>query len=322
MLGCGEGEEGLGEAGAGEPVEGEPALEPAVNVVPDSDPVGCLRVALLLLQERCLVGVRRVRCDDLEQPSGQVLERLGVEVSGEVEQVLLSLRHQLGVEVLGEGGESAEDRVGLLDVDPSVGQRGPGRLVGHQPLREPGLPVRVPAREPVPVRQPVRRRGGPGLGGQLDRGRMGQDPGLQLRGLSLQRFEVGQGLGGIDGGHRPDRLPTDGRQRLPSAQGRCHHPVRRRSRDRCHGSSTPSPADIAARGCGEPAAAAILGMVRGQARAVGQSRSTAKPSVSRSNAASTSVASKACPGACAPGPRCRPSRSRAAPSTTIGAVTA
>ena len=53
-----------------------------------------------------------------------------------------------------------------------------------------------------------------------------------------------------------------------------------------------------------------------------QSRRTASPSVSRSSVASTSAASNACPGAMAPAPRWRPSRSRIAPSTTIGAVTA
>ncbi len=58
------------------------------------------------------------------------LEGLGVDVVGEVEQVCVGPGEEVGVEVVGQGGESAEDGLGLLEVDPSCGERGPGQVVG------------------------------------------------------------------------------------------------------------------------------------------------------------------------------------------------
>ncbi len=55
-----------------------------------------------------------------------MLQRLGVVVCGLAEQVRLGLVDELGVEVVGQLGEGAEDGLGLLDMDPALGQRGRG----------------------------------------------------------------------------------------------------------------------------------------------------------------------------------------------------
>ena len=70
-------------------------------VVPDGQPGGCRGVAFLLLEQGGLVGVGGVGAGDLEDVLAQVLEGFGVVFGGEVEQVLLCLDEELGVEVVG-----------------------------------------------------------------------------------------------------------------------------------------------------------------------------------------------------------------------------
>jgi hypothetical protein len=75
--------------------------------------------------------------------SGQVLERLGVEVAGLVDQVRLGLGDQVWVGVVGEVGQAAEDGLGLVGVEPTLGERDPGLLVPLECLGEPPLAVGV-----------------------------------------------------------------------------------------------------------------------------------------------------------------------------------
>ncbi len=72
------------------------------------------------------MGVGGVGVGDFEDPAAQDLQRLGVEVLGLFEQVLLCLRDEVGVEVLGQLGQGVQDDRGLFDVDPALGERGTG----------------------------------------------------------------------------------------------------------------------------------------------------------------------------------------------------
>ena len=153
MFGGGVGVEGLLEHGAGQGVEGEPAVDLAVAVVPHRQPGGGGGVAFFSLQQFGFVGVGGVGGGDLEDVPAQLLEGFGVVVVGECEQVLLGLVDDVGVEVVGELGQGAEDGLGLLDVDPALGERGPGRVVAVETRGEPQRPVRGGT-------------GGPGAGGR------------------------------------------------------------------------------------------------------------------------------------------------------------
>ena len=70
-------------------------------VVPDGQPGRCRGVALFLLEQHGLVGVGGLGAGDLEDVLAQVLQRFGVVLGGELEQVLLGLDEELGVEVVG-----------------------------------------------------------------------------------------------------------------------------------------------------------------------------------------------------------------------------
>ncbi len=60
--------------------------------------------------------------DGLEQPVAEATELAGSELGGLLDQVLLALEPQLGVEVGGQVVERGDDDVGLGDVDPALGQ--------------------------------------------------------------------------------------------------------------------------------------------------------------------------------------------------------
>ena len=118
-------------------------MDLAVAVVVDHQPGGGLGVAFLAFEQLGFVGVGGVGGGDLEDVPAQVLEGFGVVVGGECEQVLLGLDGDPGVEVVGELGQRAEDRLGLLDVDPALGERGPGGVVALEARGEPHRPVRA-----------------------------------------------------------------------------------------------------------------------------------------------------------------------------------
>ena len=98
-------------------------MDLAVAVVVDQQPGGGLGVAFLAFEQLGFVGVGGVRVDDLEDPAAEDLQGLGVEVFGLLEQVPLGVGDKVRVEVAGELGQGAEDGLGLLDVDPALGQR-------------------------------------------------------------------------------------------------------------------------------------------------------------------------------------------------------
>jgi hypothetical protein len=193
VSGCGQGEEVLLEHRPGGAVDGEPAAHLAVPVVPDGQPGGRGGVAFLAFEERGFVGVGGLGGGDLEGVSAQVLEGLGVVVGGLLEQVPLGLVDQVGVEVGGEVGQGAEDGLGLLHVDPALGQRGPGVLALLEPVGEPHRPMRRRSGGSRLVGVPVRGRGRAGGGGQVDPVGVRQEPGLELGQLGSRGLDLGEG---------------------------------------------------------------------------------------------------------------------------------
>ena len=181
VFGGGVGVEGLLEHGAGQGVEGEPAVDLAAAVVPHRQPGRGGGVAFLALEQFGFVGVGGVGGGDLEDVPAQLLEGFGVVVGGELEQVLLGLEGDVGVEVVGELGQGAEDDLGLLDVDPPLGERGTGRVVARRgPWR-----AAAPGARPVAVVRvwwayQFAVEVAPAVAGELDAVRVGKEPGFEL----------------------------------------------------------------------------------------------------------------------------------------------
>jgi hypothetical protein len=160
VLRRGDPEQGFLEHRGGEGVEGEPAVDPAVAVLPHGQPGRRRRGAFLAFEEPGFVGVGHFWREHLEEPAAEQPQRLGVVAGGEVEQMRLGPLVELAVEVVGELGERTEDHRGLLDLDPAVGQRGPGGPVALEVVGEPDQGMRAGPGGPGGVRVPVRGRGG------------------------------------------------------------------------------------------------------------------------------------------------------------------
>ena len=206
------------------------------RVVPHRQPGGGGGVAFLAFEEFGLVGVGGVGGGDLEDVPAQVLEGFGVVVGGECEQVLLGLEGDVGVEVVGELGQGAEDGLGLLDVDPALGERGPGRVVALEAVGEPHGPVRGRSGGPGLVGVPVGGRGGAGVAGDVDPVGVGEESGLRARPAAPRRtWTSAIAGGGVGGVHRPHRDPPATAAELIAHAG--DHPGDRVRlvRDRCHG---------------------------------------------------------------------------------------
>ena len=150
------------------------------------------------------MGVGGVGVDDLEDPAAEDLQRLGVVVGGELEQVPFGLVDDFGVEVVGELGQGSEDGLGLLDVDPAVGERGTGQVAVLETRREPHGPVCAGRVVRVAWACQFAVEDAPAL------------PARSMRSAwdSRRAFELGElGLGGLDLAmarwsrwvHRPDR---------------------------------------------------------------------------------------------------------------------
>ena len=89
----------------------------------------------------------------------RMLQVLGVVLAGERRSGAARPGRPVGVEVGGELGQGAEDGLGLLDVDPALGERGTGQVVGLEPVGEPDGPVCLDAGGAGGDRVPVRGRG-------------------------------------------------------------------------------------------------------------------------------------------------------------------
>ena len=128
VFGGGQGVQVLLEHRAGEGVEGEPAVDLAVPVLVHGQPGGCGGVAFLAFEQGGFVGVGGLGAGDLEDPAAEVLEGLGVEGSGQLEQVLLGLDQSWGrgrrAGPRGRGGWPRPARHGA-----GPGERGPGEVV-------------------------------------------------------------------------------------------------------------------------------------------------------------------------------------------------
>ena len=145
-----------------------------------------------------------------------------------------ALLDHVGVEVVGQLGQGAEDGLGLLDVDPAGGQGGAGEVVVLEALGEPHRPVRGDPGGAGGVGVPVRGRGGAGVGGDLAPVGVGQDACLELGDLGGEGVELVEGRGGLGGVHRPDRDLGDGVELIAGTSQRPGDRVWLVG-DRCHG---------------------------------------------------------------------------------------
>ena len=94
--------------------QGEPAVGLAVPVVGHRQPGRLRGLGLFLLQQVGLVGVGQVGCDHLQEPAAEDPQGPGVVLGGGGDQVPLGLDDQVGVQVVGQRLDRADDHPGLL----------------------------------------------------------------------------------------------------------------------------------------------------------------------------------------------------------------
>ena len=171
------------------------------------------------------MGVGGVGGGDDQDVAAEVLERFGVEGGGLLEQVAFGLLGELGVEVGGQVREGAEDGLGLLDVETAGGEGGAGQVVGLKAGGEPHRPVGLDPGGAGGVGVPVRGRGRPGVGGELDLVGVGQESGFELGELGLGSQHLVDDGGGLGRVHRPDRDGGDRGQCRACVSDGGGHPV-------------------------------------------------------------------------------------------------
>ena len=142
VFGGGEGQEGLLERGAGEGVEGEPAVDLAVSVLPHREPGGGGRVAFLALQELASWASAASGSTTSRSRRPNRFNARASKCSASASRWASASWTSDGVEVGGEVVEGPEDGLGLLDVDPTLGEGVAGLVVGLQPGGQPDGAVR------------------------------------------------------------------------------------------------------------------------------------------------------------------------------------
>ena len=96
-------------------------------------------------------------------------------MGGFADQMRLGPLHEVGVEVVGEVVDGAEDRFGLLHMQATCGERLPGGLVVVEAVGEPELAVRGGPGGPGGVGDPVGGGLRPDLVADLGRSSVGQE---------------------------------------------------------------------------------------------------------------------------------------------------
>ena len=124
--------------------DGEPAVTPPVPVLDHPERRSRLRLPLLGVQLLGFVGLADLRRDDLQDPVPEDPQLPGVVVDGVPDQRSPAHPPRSGVEVGGQRLDRRHDHLGLVDQQPTLRQRHPGRLERLRPERggEPGLAVR------------------------------------------------------------------------------------------------------------------------------------------------------------------------------------
>jgi hypothetical protein len=151
------------------------------------------------------VGVGGVGVDDVEESVAEVAQSEGVEVRGLADQVPFGLLDQVGVEVVGEVLDGADDHPSLVDQQVPGGERLVDGRVVFEAGGQLGLAVCLGAGHPGRMGPPVRHRGGPDLLGHPHGPGMARDPGFELGHPGTGAGELGQRRGGLGRVHRPQR---------------------------------------------------------------------------------------------------------------------
>ena len=167
----------------------EGAVAGALAVVEQREHGAAGGVGLLAFEPLGELGVGGVGVQDVQQVSGQQLERLGVVGGGQVDQVRLGLGALLGGDPGREGVAGGDDHLGLRGGDPAGQRRRLGELVGGvEPFGDLDQPVRRPDRGAGGLGEPGAGRGGHrgrlgghvhGVGVRQQAALQGTDPGLE-----------------------------------------------------------------------------------------------------------------------------------------------
>ena len=150
------------------------------------------------------MGVGGFGVDDVEEALAEVAQSDGVEVCGLGHEVAFGLCREVGVEVVGEVLDGADDHPGLVDQQVPGSQR-----VSHRgvPVGEAGgqlgLAVGLAAGHPGLVGPPDRHRGGPDLLGDPHGPGVRSEAGFELGQPGPGAGEPDQHLSGLRGVHRP-----------------------------------------------------------------------------------------------------------------------
>nr|WP_051707050.1 hypothetical protein [Nocardioides aequoreus] len=203
--------------------DAEAAVAGALVVLPHLQGRLAGGAGLLGLEQGALVGIHCLGTDDRVDATAELLERGGVEVTGQADQVRLG-----GRPLLGGGGEASAhrqqvqrpaDRPSLRQVHPTGRHpRGQDRAVGLQCAGELELRARGRLGLPGLPGDPVRDGAVAGVGDVGVAVGLGQDLEPQRVELRLGDGEVEQGLDLLVGAHRPHRHGAGGEVLEPAAQ--------------------------------------------------------------------------------------------------------
>jgi hypothetical protein len=113
-----------------------------------------------LLEEVGLVGVGQVRRHHLHQSAAEDPQGSSIVIGGLGDQVSFGLDDQVGVQVVGQVLDRADDHLGQLEPEVAVRQRVPDQVVSGQVVPQPDGAGRGRAGLLGVVGEPVRRTGG------------------------------------------------------------------------------------------------------------------------------------------------------------------
>ena len=221
----------------------EPATTPAVPVVVHRQGRRSTRVALLGLQPPGLLGVGCGGVDDLQHPTPQDPQCLGVELCCPIQQEVGRRCRHPRLDVVGKRIHRAHDHARLVGAQLSGRQSCPDPLVVLQHGSQTRRAMRLGPSRTRRVGPPVGGRRRPRVRPRVDGLTMAQDPHQELVELRTRPCEVDQHLPGLDRRQRPQRRLRDRRQLLATPGRESRDPVLVGVRKCRHGSTLPEPTD-------------------------------------------------------------------------------